>query len=476
MQVTETLNEGLKRELKIIVAASDLEEQLASRLEQLKTQVQIKGFRPGKVPVSYLRKVHGRAVMGEIIEKTLSETLQNAVDERKEKPAFQPEIKFREEQQYMEDVIAGKSDLELDVIYEVLPEFEIQDFTAFTLTRPVADVTEDDINQSLKSFAEQNRQYEEKTGKAENNDRITIDFVGKIDGEPFENGSAEGIPLVLREKRFIPGVEEQLPGGGAGEERQITVTFPEDYQAENLAGKEAVFDIKVSKVEAPLETAIDDDMAKTMGFDNLGKLEEIVREQMEKDFGQISRQHMKRELLDAMDEAYDFELPPTLVNEEFEAIWRQLSEDMEKSGKSFEDEGTTEEEARSDYARIAERRVRLGLVLSEIGSSKDIQVTDEEMNRALSEHLRNFPGREQEAYQYYQKNPQALAAIRAPLFEEKVIDYILELVKIEEKKVSREELFRDPDADNDDGTNEAEDEKATPAKSKTKKKSKKKEA
>ena len=473
MQVTETLNEGLKRELRIIVAASDLEEQLASRLEQLKTQVQIKGFRPGKVPVSYLRKVHGRAVMGEIIEKTLSEALQNAVDERQEKPAFQPEIKFKEEKQYMEDVLAGKSDLELDVIYEVLPEFEIQDFTAFTLTRPVADVTEDEVNQSLKSLAEQNRQYEEKTGKAQDNDRITIDFVGKIGGEPFENGSAEGIPLVLGEKSFIPGFEEQLIGVEAGEERQITITFPEDYQAEKLAGKEAEFDIKVSKVEAPLETSIDDDMAKTMGFDNLDRLKEIVREQMEKDFGQISRQHMKRELLDAMDETYDFELPPTLVKEEFEAIWRQLSEDMEKSGKSFEDEGTTEEEARSDYARIAERRVRLGLVLSEIGSSKDIQVTDEEMNRALSEHLRNFPGREQEAYQYYQKNPQALAAIRAPLFEEKVIDYILELVKIEDKKVSREELFRDPDAD-DDGNSDAKDEKAKPATSKAKKQGTKK--
>ncbi len=474
MQVTETLNEGLKRELRIIVPATDLEEQLASRLEQLKTQVQIKGFRPGKVPVSYLRKVHGRAVMGEIIEKTLTDALQNAVDERKEKPAFQPEIKFREEKQYMEDVIAGKSDLELDVIYEVLPEFEIQDFTAITLTRPVADVTGDDINESLKSLAEQNRQYEEKSGKAENNDRITIDFVGKIDGKPFENGSAEGIPLVLGEQNFIPGFEEQLAGVEAGEDRQITVTFPEDYQAENLAGREAVFDIKVSKVEAPLETSIDDDMARTMGFDSLGKLEEIIREQMEKDFGQISRQHMKRELLDTMDEAYDFDLPPTLVKEEFEAIWRQLSEDMEKSGKSFEDEGTTEEEARQDYAKIAERRVRLGLVLSEIGSSKDIQVTDEEMNRALSEHLRNFPGREQEAYQYYQKNPQALAAIRAPLFEEKVIDYILELVKIEERKVSREELFRDPDAE-DDGSSGTEDEKTRPATSKAKKKSKKKE-
>jgi len=474
MQVNETANEGLKRELQFTIPAADLEAKLMDKLEQIKGQVQIKGFRPGKVPVAHLKKLHGRQAMTEIIEQSVNEATRDTLMERGEKPALQPSITLPEGQEEVEGILAGQADLVFNMTYEVVPTFEITDFTKVTLTRPVADVDDEDVTKALESFAEQNKEYEEKSGKAEAGDRVVIDFVGKIDGEPFENGSAEGIPLVLGEGSFIPGFEDQLIGSEAGTETVVKVKFPEDYQAEHLAGKDAEFDVKVGKVELAKTPEVSDEMAKTMGFDDLSALSTIVREQIEKDFAKVSRTRMKRELLDVMDELYDFELPPTLVEQEFEGIWNQLTADMEKSNKTFDDEGTTEEEARKDYTKISERRVRLGLVISEIGDSKQIQVSDEEMNAALSEHLRNFPGQEKEVYDYYSKNPQAMASIRAPIFEEKVIDYILELVKAEEKKVTREELFKDPEEE-DEGDKPKAKAKAKPkAKAKAKPKAKSK--
>lgn len=467
MQVNETANEGLKRELQFTIPAADLEAKLMEKLEQIKGQVQIKGFRPGKVPVAHLKKIHGRQAMTEIIEQTVNSATRDTLTERGEKPALQPSITLPEGQEEVDGVLKGEADLVFNMAYEVVPSFEVADFTKIALTRPVADVDDDDVNKALEAFAEQNKEYEEKEGKADPGDRVTIDFVGKIDGEAFENGSASSIPLVLGEGSFIPGFEDQLVGTEAGAECVVKVTFPEEYQAEHLAGKDAEFDVKVHKVELAKTPEVGDDMAKTMGFDDLAALSKIVREQIEKDFAKVSRTRMKRELLDVLDDTYDFELPPTLVEQEFNGIWNQLKADMEKNKKTFEDEGTTEEEAREDYTKISERRVRLGLVISEVGDSKQIQVSDEEMNAALSEHLRNFPGQEKEVYDYYTKNPQAMASIRAPIFEEKVIDYILELVKAEEKKVSREELFKDPEED------EAEDAKPKKkAKSKDKPKAK----
>ncbi len=462
MQVNETANEGLKRELQIIITAAELEEKLAARLETMKGQVQIKGFRPGKVPVAHLRKLHGRAAMTEIIEQRVNEVTRSALEERKEKPAFQPEITLPEDQKEVETILNGKSDLVFNMKYEVMPEFEIKDFTKVKITRQIADVQDEDVQKALESFAEQNREYEEKDGKAETGDRVMIDFVGKIDGTPFKNGAAENTPLVLGEKSFIPGFEDQLIGAKAGDEIVVKVTFPEEYQAKELAGKEAEFDVKINKVELAKTPNVDEGLAKAMGFDDLATIEGIIREQIEKDFAGVTRTRMKRDLLDVMDESYDFELPPTLVEQEFEGIWSQLKEDMEKAGKTFEDEDTSEDEARADYMKIAERRVRLGLVISHIGDSKQIEVTDEEMNAALSEHLRNFPGQEQQIYEYYRKNPQAMASLRAPIYEEKVVDYILELVQTEEKKVSRDELFKDPEADEDD----AGEDKKKPAKKK----------
>lgn len=466
MQVTETANEGLKRELQFTIPAADLDARLMEKLEEIKGQVQIKGFRPGKVPVAHLKKLHGRQAMTEIIEKTVNDATRDALTDRGEKPALQPSITLPEGQEEVDGVLAGEADLVFNMAYEVVPSFEVADFTKVTLTRPIADVEDEDVTKALESFAEQNKDYEEKDGKADAGDRVTISFVGKIDGEPFENGSADGIPLVLGEGSFIPGFEDQLIGSKAGDDTLVKVTFPEEYQAEHLAGKDAEFDVNVAKVEKAKTPEIGDDMAKNMGFDDLSALSTIVREQIEKDFSKVSRSRMKRELLDVMDEMYDFELPPTLVSQEFDGIWGQLQADMEKSKKSFEDEGTTEEEAREDYTKISERRVRLGLVISEVGDSKQIQVSDEEMNAALSEHLRNFPGQEKEVYDYYTKNPQAMASIRAPIFEEKVIDYILELVKTEDKKVTRDELFKDPDEE------EAEKKAAKSKKSKAKQKAK----
>ncbi len=462
MQVNETANEGLKRELQITITAAELEDKLAARLETMKGQVQIKGFRPGKVPVAHLRKLHGRAAMTEIIEQSVNETTRSALEDRKEKPAFQPEITLPEDQKEVETILNGKSDLVFNMKYEVMPEFEIKDFTKVKLTRQIAEVQDEDVQKALEAFAEQNREYEEKDGKAETGDRVMIDFVGKIDGEAFKNGSAEDTPLVLGEKSFIPGFEDQLIGAKAGDELVVKVSFPEEYQAKELAGKEAEFDVKVNKVELAKTPNVDEGLAKAMGFDDLATIEGIIREQIEKDFAGVSRTRMKRDLLDVMDESYDFELPPTLVEQEFEGIWSQLKEDMEKAGKTFEDEDTSEEEARADYMKISERRVRLGLVISHIGDSKQIEVSDEEMNAALSEHLRNFPGQEQQVYEYYRKNPQAMASLRAPIYEEKVVDYILELVQREEKKVSREELFKDPEADDED----AGEDKKKPAKKK----------
>ncbi|HHK73877.1 MAG TPA: trigger factor [Rhizobiales bacterium] len=366
--------------------------------------------------------------------------------------------------------MSGDADLVFNMKYEVMPEFEITDFSKVTLTKQIADVEDEDVRKALEAFAEQNRQFEEKDGKAEMGDRVMIDFVGKIDGEPFENGSAKDTPLVLGDKAFIPGFEEQLVGAGAGDEVVVKVSFPEDYQAKDLAGKEAEFDVTVNKVEIAKTPEVNEDMAKEMGFDDLATIEGIIREQLEKDFANVTRTRMKRDLLDVMDETYDFELPPTLVEQEFNGIWSQLREDMEKAKKTFEDEGTTEEEAKADYMQIAERRVRLGLVISAIGDEKKIEVSEEEMNSALSEHLRNFPGQEQQVYEYYKKNPQALASLRAPIFEEKVVDYILELVKTEDKKVSREELFKDPDAEDEEEAKKPE--KKTKAKKTAKKKAK----
>ncbi|WP_346896479.1 trigger factor [uncultured Roseibium sp.] len=438
MQVTETLAEGLKRELKIDIPAGDLASKLDAYMEDLKSKAQIKGFRPGKVPVAHLKKMYGRQAMAEILSNTIQETSQKAIEDRSERPALTPNIDLPDEE--AEKILAGDADLSFTMSYDLLPDFEIMDFSKIEVERPVVDVSDEEVDTQIAEIAKNNVPFEEKKGKAEDGDRVTMSYLGKIDGEPFEGGADENGQLVLGSGQFIPGFEDQLIGAKAGDEKVVEVTFPEEYPAAHLAGKAATFDVVVKEVAAPGEAKIDDEFAKGLGLDSLDKLKEIVRGQIESQFGAMTRQRVKRQLLDKLDEHYSFDLPEALLNSEFDVVWNQVEEDMKRNEKNFEDEGTTEEAAKADYRKIAERRVRLGLVLSEVGEKNNIQVTDEEMQRALYDRVRQFPGQEQQVFEFYKNNQQALASLRAPIYEEKVVDFMLELAKVSDKTVTKEEL------------------------------------
>lgn len=445
MEVTETTADGLKRELKVVINAKDLDQRLSDRLKELKDQVRIKGFRPGKVPVTHLRKVYGRSVMAEVMQQAVSETSQQALEARAERPAFQPDIELPDDGAEIEKVIAGDADLAYTMSFEVLPEIELEDFSKIKLEKQYCDVDEKDIDKGVENLIENAITFEPKKGVAKDGDQLTLDFKGEIDGEPFEGGEAEDAPVVLGQGSFIPGFEEALTGAKAGQSLKVETKFPDDYPAEHLAGKDVVFAVDVKQVAKPVRPEADDALAKTMGFEKLDELREAVKGRLADELEAASRTKLKRALLDVLDETYGFDLPQKLVDNEFETIWRQVTSDLERTGTTFEDEDTTEEEARKHYQNIASRRVRLGLMLSEVGEKNEITVADEEVNRALMDRIRQFPGQERDVYEFYQQNPQALAELRAPIFEDKVVDFILELVKLTEKKVSRDELFKMPD-------------------------------
>jgi trigger factor len=445
MQVTETATEGLKRELKIVVPATELANRLETYLNDLKARVQIRGFRPGKVPVAHLKKMYGKSAMAEIVNTVIGETSSKVIEERNEKSAMQPQIDLADAE--AEKVLAGDADLAFALKYEVIPAFEIQSVEGIAIERPIAEVGEDELKERLEQIGEGARSYEArgKTAKAREGDRLTVSYLGKVDGEPFEGGADDRAFIFLGSKRFIPGFEEQLVGVKTGEKKTIEVTFPADYPAAHLAGKAATFDIEVAEVAAPAELKLDDDWAKTLGMDSLDALKNAVRSQIEQQYGAQTRQKVKRQLLDALDKQYTFDLPPTLVDQEFDIIWRQVTAEMERTGKTFADEDTTEEAARADYRKIAERRVRLGLVLSKIGEENKVQVTEAELQRALIERARQFPGQERQVFEFYRKDPNALATLQAPVFEEKVVDHLLEKVKVADKTVSKDELFKEDD-------------------------------
>jgi len=323
----------------------------------------------------------------------------------------------------------------------VLPKIELADLKSISLEKEVAAPAKEDIEKSMKRLLEANVAYEKKEGEAEKSDRLTIDFIGKIDGEPFEGGASEDAFVVLGSNQFIPGFEDGLYAAKAEEQREIRVTFPEDYQAAHLAGKDAVFDVTVKEVAAPVEAKADDEFAKSLGLESLAKLEDAIRGQLQKELDGASRNKLKKALLDALDERHSFEMPPSLIESEFQSIWQNVTRQLERSESSFEKEGTTEEKAREDYRKMAERRVRLGLVLSEIGNVNEIRITDDELRRAMIERARQFTGQERQVLEYYRKNPSALNELRAPVYEEKVISFALELVKLNDKKVSAEELL-----------------------------------
>ena len=445
MQVTETATDGLKRELKVVIDAKDLDQRLSDRLNELKQQVRLKGFRPGKVPVTHLRKVYGRSVMAEVMQQAVTETSQQALEDRAERPAFQPDIELPDDSDEIEKVISGNADFAYTMSFEVLPDIELKDFSKISLEKQYCEVDEEDIDKSVESLMDNAITYEPKKTAAKDGDQLTLDFKGEIDGEVFEGGQAEDAPVVLGQGNFIPGFEEKLKGAKPGQSLTIETKFPDDYPAEHLAGKDVVFAVDVKQVGKPVRPKADDEFAKTMGFEKLDELREAVKGRLADELEAASRTKLKRALLDELDETYTFELPEKLVENEYETIWRQVTSDLQSSGTTFEDEDTTEEEAQKHYRDIAARRVRLGLMLSEVGEKNEITVADEEVNRALMDRIRQFPGQERDVYEFYQKNPQALAELRAPIFEDKVVDFILELVKLTEKKVDREELFTLPD-------------------------------
>lgn len=447
MQVTETLNEGLKREIKIVVPAKDLEAKLTERLADAKDKVKLNGFRPGKVPAAHLRKMYGKSFMAEIINEILNETPRSVLAERGERSATQPKIEMSEDEKEAEKVLDGKADFVFSLNYEVLPKIELKDVSAIEVTREVVDIPEKEVDEQIERVLSSTRTYAEKKGNAEDGDRVTIDYLGKLGDEPFEGGADNDAQLVLGSKMFIPGFEEQLVGSKAGDETQIKVTFPEDYGAAHLAGKEATFDIKVKEVASPDALKIDDEAAKKLGLESLARLREVVCEQIESQYGSVTRQKVKRQILDALDKDYQFETPEQLVEVEFNNIWNQINAELKQAGRTFEDEEMTEEGAREEYRSLAERRVRLGLVLSEIGEEAGVTVSDEELQRAIYAQVRQYPGQEKEIFEFFRRTPEAVANLRAPIFEEKVVDHLLEKIKVSDKKVTPEELMAEDEED-----------------------------
>jgi len=446
MQVTVTSTDGLKRELKVAVPAKDLEARVGEKLDELKNTIRLKGFRPGKVPLAHIKKTYGKQVMSEVIQDTVGTSSQQALEQQSLRPALQPTIDLEGE---IEPVLEGKADLTYKMTFEIIPAIEFADFGKLEIERLVSEPTDADIDEAMQRLADNQKNFAPKaTGEAAaTGDMLTIDFLGKIDDVAFEGGTAEDAKLEIGSGRFIPGFEDQLTGAKAGDKVDVKVTFPAEYGAAHLAGKDAVFNVTVKAVEAPAPVAIDDEFAKRFGFEELAKLREALSTQISSDYTRMSRMHMKRSMLDALDAAHSFELPPSMVEQEFNQIWGQFEQEMKSQNKTAADLDEPEDDIKAEYRKIAERRVRLGLLLAEVGERNKIQVAENELSQALAERARQFPGQERMVYEFYQKNPNAIAELRAPIFEDKVVDFIAELAKINDKTVTRDELFADPDVE-----------------------------
>ena len=444
MQIEETSAEGLSRELKITVAKDNLASRLDTKLLELKDQVQLKGFRKGKVPVAHLKKVYGSRLMSEILQEVVNDQSQQVLTDRDERPALQPEVNLDGD---IENVISGDADFVFNMIYDIIPPITLAKFKDISLDRKVAEISDTEVDESIQRLAQSRKQFEPKakTAKAASGDSVKIDFLGKIDDEPFEGGAAEGFELELGSNQFIPGFEDQIIGKKAGDSFDIEVSFPEDYGNADLANKAAVFETTVHEVSGPKEIEINDEFATSMGMESLDQLKEMVHEQIGKDYHNFSREQVKRDLLDKLSDAHDFELPTRMVDLEFNQIWHQFESELENQSKKIDELDETEDELRTEYREIAERRVRTGLVLAEIGSTNEIEVTQEEINQGLMERVRQFPGQEQEVFNYFRNNPEAMAQIRAPLFENKVIDFVIEQAEVTDITVSIEELMAPPE-------------------------------
>ena len=442
MNVTETLNTGLKREFQVVVNAAELAKEADARLKEMAGKAQIKGFRPGKVPVDHLKRLYGKSVMAEVVQKSLEDSARTVFADRNLKPAYQPEVKLPEAEGEVNAVMEGKKDLSFSIAGEVIPDFEIKDTTGLELVKHIVPVAEEYIDDAIKNLSSSSKTWEAKASgsKAEKGDRVTISFDGKVDGVAFEGGHGEDIPLELGSNQFIPGFEDQLVGAKAGDELTVKVTFPADYAVATLAGKAAEFATKVSAIETGKDPVIDDDFAKRVGFETVGALREMVKSSLSREHDRLTNMKLKRDVLDALDKQYAFDLPERLVETEFGSIWSALNNEMQKAGKSFADEETTEDKAREEYRTIAARRVRLGLVLGMMGEREGVSVSEQELQQALIARVRQFPGQERQVYEFYRKNPGALVELRGPIFEQKVVDLIVAKASLSEKSVNRDEL------------------------------------
>jgi trigger factor len=458
MQVTQINAEGLKHEFKVVVPASLLETRMQDKLAEIARNVAMPGFRPGKVPMTIVRKKYGGSVMGEVLENAVNDGTGQAIGTNSLRPAMQPKVEIIK---YEEG-----SDLEFSVTVEVLPEIKTMDFATISLERDKAVVPDSEVDDALAKIAERNESSEPVKRAAKAGDVLVIDFVGKTDGVAFPGGTAEGYSLKLGSNTFIPGFEDQLIGAKAESDVEVNVTFPEGYGNEALAGKPALFEVKVKEVRAPKVAEVDDELAKAVGLENLDALKTAIKDEITRELDGYSRMKLKRALLDALAAGHDFPVPPGMLDAEFEAIWKQVEADKEAGRQDAADAGKSDDELKAEYRTLAERRVRLGLLLAEVGRVNEISVTQEDLNRGIMMEARRYPGQEHLVLQYYQKNTEALESLRAPLYEEKVVDFILELAQITDKEVSVDDLRKDPE--------EGGEADAKPAKPKKKAASKKK--
>ncbi len=440
MQVTETLNEGLKRGYKVVVSAADIAQKIDVELDEVAKKANLPGFRPGKAPKGVIKKRFGQSVMGDVLQRAVQDTTSQALLERNLKPAMQPKIEVTSFDE-------GK-DLEYTVSLEVLPEIVPVDFKTIDLERPKAEPGEAEIAKALDSLAASQRKTQkvEAAREAKLGDTAVIDFEGFMDGEAFPGGKGNDHPLELGSNQFIPGFEAQLVGKKAGDKVDVNVTFPAEYGSEKLAGKAATFKVEIKELREPLPVTIDDEFAKGLGFEDLETVKKVVKDQLSRDYQRAARAKVKRALLDKLSDAHSFEVPPGMLEMEFQQIWGQVEADRKRGVEDPEHKGKTDDQLKDEYKAIALRRVRLGLLLAEVGRANDVQVTQDEVNRALGEQVRRFPGQERQVVEFYRSNPELLAQLRAPIFEEKVVDFILELAKVTDKPVTVEELFKEDEA------------------------------
>ncbi|SHM40653.1 trigger factor [Roseovarius litoreus] len=433
MQVTETQNEGLKRAYKMILTAQELEDKVTEKLKEAQPDVALKGFRKGKVPLALLKKQFGQRVLGEAMQEAVDGAMSAHFEEKGERPAAEPAVKM-----VNEDWKEG-DDVEIEMSYEALPEIPEVDLSVIKVERLVAKADDAAVDEALKNLAESAQDFKDrkKGSKSKDGDQVVINFVGKVDGEAFEGGSAEDYPLVLGSNSFIPGFEDQLVGVKVGEEKDVTVKFPDEYQAAHLAGKDAVFECTIKEIKEPVAAEINDDLAQKYGAESLDALKGQIKERLEAEYAGAARAVMKRHLLDEMDKLVDFDLPPSMVQAEANQIAHQLwhEENPEVQGHDHPEIEPTEE-----HTKLAERRVRLGLLLAHLGQKAEVEVTDAEMTQAVMQQARQYPGQERQFFEFVQNNPQMRQQLRAPIFEDKVIDYVAELAQVTEKESTKDEL------------------------------------